>query len=117
MEQIEQIYYNDFGVAFYWKRGGQALLEKIQLVFKETGFYFTQDELQIFICLINLSYNRLQCEGCNLKNNCGRFLLKTPCENVDLAVSMKELSEIKDLVDGTLFQIRLDNYLKDLCRN
>lgn len=116
MEQIEQIYYNDFGVAFYWKKAGESLLGRVQLVFKETGFYFTYTELHTFANLINSSYHKIQCEGCDFKNSCkGRFLLKTPCESVDLAVSIKELSDIKDLIEGTLFQIKLGCYLDDLC--
>lgn len=117
MEQIEQIYYNDFGVSFYWKKEGESLLEKIQLVFKETGFYFSYNELRVFTHLINASYHSIQCGNCDLKNSCGKFLLKTPCENVDLAVSVKELRQIKDLIDGTLFQIWLDDYLNEICRN
>jgi hypothetical protein len=30
---------------------------------------------------------------------------------VDLAVSMKEIKSIKDLVEGTLFRIDLDEYV------
>jgi hypothetical protein len=36
---------------------------------------------------------------------------------VDLAVSREELESISDLIEGTLFQIKLDRYLKDVCSN
>ncbi|WP_306352103.1 hypothetical protein [Flavobacterium sp. '19STA2R22 D10 B1'] len=117
MEQIEQIYFNEFGVSFYWKKGEETLSDRVQLVFKETGFYFSSEELDCFIDLIDASYYRMKCEGCNFRNSCGKFLLKTPFEHIDLAVSVKELTEIKDLVEGTLFQIRLDTYLNDICKN
>lgn len=40
MKQIDTLYANDFGMAFYWKKDSRVLDDKIQLVFKETGFYF-----------------------------------------------------------------------------
>ncbi|WP_426095148.1 hypothetical protein [Flavobacterium sp. DSR2-3-3] len=40
-----------------------------------------------------------------------QILLKTPCSQIDLAVSMEELNAVKDLVEGTLFKINLDEYL------
>jgi hypothetical protein len=41
MREIEQIYHNNFGIAFYWKDHNTTISDKVQLVFKETGFYFT----------------------------------------------------------------------------
>ena len=34
-----------------------------------------------------------------------------PCPQIDLAVSMVELDAVKDMEDGTLFKINLDEYL------
>ena len=51
------------------------------------------------------------CDACELKNQCHKFLLTTPCSQIDLAVSMDELKAIKDLVEGTLFKINLEDYL------
>jgi hypothetical protein len=112
MEEIEQLYHNDFGIAFYWKKENKTILDKIQLVFKETGFYFTVSELTTFGTLIDESLiTNNCCDACALKNNCAKFLLKTPCTQIDLAVSVSELKSIKDLVEGTLFKINLDEYL------
>ena len=33
------------------------------------------------------------------------------CSQIDLAVSMQELIAVKDLVEGTLFKINMDEYL------
>ena len=86
--------------------------DKVQLVFREMGFYFTQQELQLFKRCIEDSYFQNKCcEDCELKNKCHKFLLKTPCSQIDLAVSMEELDAVKDLVEGTLFKINLDDYL------
>ena len=111
MKQIEQIYYNDFGMAFYWLEQSTILLDKIQLVFKETGFHFTVDELKTFVDLIEDSCRKNTCEHCEMKSHCAKFLLKTPVFQIDLAVSMKELNGIKDLVEGTLFKISLQEYI------
>jgi hypothetical protein len=111
MKEIERIYYNEFGVAFYWKKHNNILRDKIQMVFKETGFYFTYKELVFFAKLIEDSTHENSCKDCSLKHNCGRFLLKTPFTPVDLAVSFNELTCIKDLVEGALFKINLERYL------
>lgn len=112
MKQIEQIYVNDFGMAFFWKAQQAVISEKVQLVFKETGFYFSMEELHRFMALIEDTCRRNQaCESCTMKNQCYKFLLKTPVSQIDLAVSMKELDGIKDLVEGTLFKIGLQEYI------
>ncbi|BFM42549.1 hypothetical protein CFS9_11900 [Flavobacterium sp. CFS9] len=112
MREIEQLYHNNFGIAFYWKKENETITDKVQLVFKETGFYFTVQELNYFCDLIEDSMiENACCEACELKNSCHKFLLKTPCAAIDLAVSIKELKSIKDLVEGSLFRIELDEYV------
>lgn len=111
MKQIEQIYCNYFGMAFYWLESHTVKLEKIQLVFKETGFYFSVEELKAFVKFIDDSCRRNTCNSCEMKNECAKFLLKTPVSQIDLAVSMKELDGIKDLVAGTLFKVDLQEYI------
>lgn len=112
MKDIEQIYYNNFGVAFYWKKEDKTILDKVQLVFRETGFYLSIAELNQFCVLIeNSLIENTCCKACEMRNSCHKFLLKTPLSQVDLAVSMKEIKSIKDLVEGTLFKIELDEYV------
>ncbi len=118
MKQIERIYSNDFGIAFYWSTEKKSPSEKVQLVFKETGFYFTRSELHEFVCLIDDSAkNNTCCADCGRKSQCAKFLLKTPCPQIDLAVSTTELSAIKDLVEGTLFKIKTAEYCFGVGRN
>ncbi|MFE3848157.1 hypothetical protein ACFX5D_09310 [Flavobacterium sp. LB3P45] len=112
MKEIKQIYYNDSGTSFYWRKEDGLVMDKVQLIFRETGFYFTKQELYLFKNCIEDSYIQNKCcEDCELKNQCHKFLLKTPCSQIDLAVSMEELNAVKDLVEGTLFKITLDDYL------
>ena len=112
MQEIKQIYHNNLGTAFYWRKDNDLVLDKVQLVFREMGFYFTKQELQLFKRCIEDSYIQNKCcDDCQLKNKCHKFLLKTPCSQIDLAVSIEELNAVKDLVEGTLFKINLDNYL------
>ena len=117
MKEIEQIYYNDFGVAFHWRKGDEILTDKVQLVFKETGFYLTENEIKEFTSIIDKTCNETQCTGCNMRSSCYRYLLKTPLKGVDLAVSKNELYLIKDLVEGTLFNLNLLEYLNNVCKN
>jgi len=117
MKEVEQIYFNDFGVAFHWKKDDEVLKDKVQLIFKETGFYFTPKEIAAFADIINAACRENGCAGCSHRAQCHKFLLKTPLNQIDLAVSAKELMQIKDLVDGTLFTIVLLDYLGSVCKN
>ncbi len=117
MREIEQIYYNEFGVAFHWKKDDRVLTGKVQMVFKETGFYLSYDEIRAFAQLIDNTCEEMGCSGCCQRSKCHKFLLKTPLKQVDLAVSKNELFQIKDLVEGTLFNMDLHDYINKICRN
>ncbi|MEC5165869.1 hypothetical protein RCH18_001602 [Flavobacterium sp. PL11] len=112
MEQIKQLHYNDIGTSFYWRKDGLILYDRVQLIFRKTGFYFSKEELQFFSNCIEESFllNK-DCATCDLKKYCHQFLLKTPFLQIDLAVTMHELDQAKDLIEGTLFKIKLDEYL------
>ncbi|MNQ42168.1 hypothetical protein D3C85_558680 [compost metagenome] len=112
MKEIKQIYHNHFGTAFYWRKENIVATDRVQFIFRETGLYFNMQEITEFKNCIEDSYSQNSlCEDCELKNQCHKFLLRTPCSQIDLAVSMEELYAIKDLIEGTLFQINLDAYL------
>ncbi len=118
MNSIQHIYINSWGTSFYWKKENNLLLDRVQLVFRETGFYLTKEELHHFNYCIQESFMLNKgCNECELKNKCHRFLLKTPCSQIDLAVSMQELHAVKDLVEGTLFKMNLNDYLEGEGRN
>lgn len=109
---MKLIYNNDAGTSFFWINDGKVLTNKVQLIFREIGFYFNQQELHLFRDCINESYHLNKCcDDCELRNSCHKFLLKTPCSQIDLAVSMPELKCIKDLVEGVLFKISLNEYI------
>lgn len=117
MKEVEQIYYNDFGVAFHWKMDNEVLKEKVQLIFKETGFYFTLEQIEKFADIIDETCRANSCGSCRLRTRCHKFLLKTPINQIDLAVNKSELMQIKDLVEGTIFNINLLDYLGSVGRN
>ncbi len=118
MAILTQIYVNELGMSFYWNQSGKIDSDKIQLVFKQTGFNLTLLELEYFSKLIIESNSRIKsCSECKVKANCSRFLLQTPAKQIDLAVSITELEGIQDLVDGTIFKIKLKNYVYGISRN
>ncbi|HSD13156.1 MAG TPA: hypothetical protein VLB74_00765 [Flavobacterium sp.] len=117
MAQIEQLYHNDFGVAFYWIKNDRVLRERVQLVFKETGFYLSFSELMKFSANIETTCGNIKCSDCELRGHCHKFLLETPFPGLELAVSESEAIQLKDLVSGTLFQVQLNDYLDDVCKN
>lgn len=116
MREVEQIYYNDFGVAFHWKKNQVVLKDRVQMVFKETGFYLSYEEIRAFAQIIDNTCEDMDCSGC-CHQRCHKFLLKTPLTQVDLAVSKSELLQIKDLVQGTLFNMELYEYLNSIGMN
>lgn len=117
MSDIHRIYYNDIGIAFQWKQDIEKNNSKFQLIFRDTGFYLTIEEIENFFKFVKQAIARGCCKDCKAKGNCRSILLKTPATTVDLAVSEKELVSISDLIEGALFQIKLDNYLKSICNN
>ncbi|MBK0371046.1 hypothetical protein [Flavobacterium agrisoli] len=118
MKEIDQIYHNEFGISFFWKKEQNNAYEKIQLVFKETGFYLTVAQLREFCQLVHVSKLKNSCcDDCAFKNSCHKFLLKTPCEAIDLAVNMEELQLIEDLIRGTLFTLQIDDFIYGVGRN
>lgn len=118
MEQIHQIYLNSLGIAFYWEKEEGIIPNRIQLIFKEIGLFFSYTELKDFNFLIDESIAKNACcEACELKNYNCKFLLKTPLYPLDLSVSMTELRDLKDLVNGTLFKIDMEIYLNGEGRN
>lgn len=115
---MNQIYSNDFGMAFYWNRKAEVSSEKIQLVFKETGFHLALPELENFALLIAESLSRTNsCADCKVKGSCSRFLLQTPAKQIDLAVSISELEGIQDLVSGTIFKVKSQKHIFGIGRN
>lgn len=117
MEQIKQLYHNDFGMAFYWVKNDRVLREKVQLVFKEAGFYLSFSELEKFSAHIETTCSNIKCSDCELREHCHKFLLETPFPGLELAVSEGEALQLKDLVSGTLFQVQLDEYINSICKN
>lgn len=118
MEQIQQIYLNSLGIAFYWEKEEDRIPNRIQLIFKEIGLFFTVAELNEFEYLIDESMTKNNCcEDCALKNSNCKFLVKTPLHQLDLSVSTNELKHLKDLVNGTLFRIKIETYLNGEGKN
>jgi len=112
MKQIEPLYVNEIGMAFFWCEPEGVASDKVQMVFKETGFYFSREELMQFLVLIDETcYRNQTCGSCQVKAQCHKLLLKTPVSQIDLAVSMHELEHIKDLVEGAIFKAQLHDFV------
>ncbi len=115
MDSIAPLYINDIGIVFYWKRDGTLLSHRMQLVFRDTGFYLTEEELVSFGTHIRHAV-RKGCNGCPAGCEQKR-LLTTPYPQIELAVSTLELQLLEDLVEGTLFRLRLLDFVKGVGRN
>ena len=112
MQDITPIYQNQFGIAFQWKIGVLRDISKIQMVFRDTGLLLSRKELLQFSNNIKCTMDSTSlCTDCAQNESCRALLLDTPAPQVSLAMSKKEILAINDLVEGTLFQLNLDNLL------
>ncbi|WP_299106458.1 hypothetical protein [uncultured Tenacibaculum sp.] len=114
MEGIHKIYSNDIGISFQWK-GSKSNLT--QIIFRDTGFHLHEAEIEDFLEKIAGSKAQTNCATCIKGENCKSILLQTPSNKVSMAVSKVELGQIEDLLKGTIFQLRLNSYLIDICKN
>lgn len=117
MKEINKIYHNEVGIGFYWKKEEDSPQKKIQLVFRDTGFYLTFSQLKEFSSIIENTVKNNACSHCPHNNNCRSTLLKTPAAFIELAVNKNELYGLLDLVKGVLFKIEMQRLIKDICKN
>lgn len=113
MDDIHTIYYNNFGIAFQWKRNLGKNIHKVQLVFRDTGLFLSKEELVLFNKQIRSTLlGSKKCNNCTSKNTCRSTLLETPISQVSFAVSKNDLLELENLVEGTIFQLGYNNLMK-----
>jgi len=113
MDNIFKVFDNNIGISFQWKKNATLT----QVIFRDTGFNLSMDEMELFMDQIVLSKTKQPCMGCKLGNDCRSMLLQTPFDKVSMAVSFNELNEIEELLKGTLFQLELNVYLQEVCKN
>jgi len=112
-DSVFKIYDNSIGISFQWKKNAKLT----QVIFRDTGFHLSKEEIVFFLEEIQLSKQKKTCKTCSLGTECRSMLLKTPFYKVSMAVSLTELNAIEDLLRGTLFQLDLNEYLQELCKN
>lgn len=115
MKEIDLIYHNRFGVAFRWKPVAINGPGKVQLVFRDMGMLLTRRELQYFSeCIRRAEKDRHSCNHCTQQETCRTLLVSTPAPQVTLALNVKELGAIGNLVNGCLFQLELEDLINDI---
>lgn len=113
-KEILKIYNNDIGISFQWLNTSSDLT---QVIFRDTGFHLSEEEIELFLEKVDDAKVQKQCGQCKLGDDCKSILLQTPSNKVSMAVSRVELGQIEDLLRGTLFQLRLNVYINELCKN
>ena len=107
MKDIEIIYKNEFGISFQWK----SKREKVQVVFKDTGFLLSLEEIKSFQKNVLQVEAEQCCQNCEYSRSCRSLLLKTPSQKIDLAVSLNELDQINELLGATIFKLETKAYV------
>lgn len=117
MSAIEKIYSNELGISFFWKKDKHISTPKIQLVFRDIGFLLSLHELKDFSDSCSAAINSNCCSQCKSSQNCRSLLLRTPSDKIDLAVNRKELHQIRELINSTIYRVELKYWIKDMCLN
>ncbi len=74
--------------------------------------YFKNSRFKNFKILVTQSLQEACCNNCKQNTHCRSLLLKTPSEKIDLAVNREELTQIKQLLNGTIFKVEQKEFLK-----
>ncbi len=115
MDDINAIYYNNVGIAFQWKRCAAQDIKKTQLVFRDISLFLTDHELQEFSKRIDSLFTQTSlCNDCKVNKNVKSLLVNSPAPQISFVMSYHELTQVKDLIDGTLFQLNLDTMLTNI---
>lgn len=115
MNEVKYLNRNPIGLTYKVHPEYSEEFDKVHLVFNNTGLKFNDDELLEFQqCIDDAFSTPSMCQNnCNNKN-CKSILLHTPFKDLVFAVNQQDLNYLKDLIDGTVFELSLDNYLADL---
>ncbi|MCV6629745.1 MAG: hypothetical protein OIF50_07785 [Flavobacteriaceae bacterium] len=114
MSDIISVYHNEFGMGFRWKAKQDD--QRMQLIFRDMGFYLTHQEIQTFLKRTEYSLQNLHCGSCPNQAHCRSYLLQTPMQYVDLAMSESELHQLKNLLEGCLFYDRFENEVEQILK-
>lgn len=115
MDDINTIYYNDFGVAFQWKRCALKDYKRIQLVFRNTGLLLNHDEIIQFNKNIKKAVNKhLRSRNTRIPHSCELILIEAPNRQISFALNHNELKELDDLLKGVCFQLGLNKLIDRL---
>ncbi|WP_296316980.1 hypothetical protein [Winogradskyella sp. UBA3174] len=114
MDDIKLIYCNYFGTSFFLKRCTISQLNKVQLVFGQIAFDFTNQELVDLQEIIKSALSHLG-DIDNLNNEIDLLnvvlLIK---KDREFHFAFLELKALEDLINGTLFHLNFHDIISDL---
>ncbi|RZS99503.1 DUF6686 family protein [Aquimarina brevivitae] len=116
MSTFQKIYSNAIGISFFWNQHTEVK-DKVQLVFRDTGFLLTLAELQEFSSYCVQVLSTTGCEHCKHSDQCRNLLLRTPSSKIDLAVNKQELVDIQELINQTIMAVQLKKWFSSICPN
>lgn len=112
---IDIIHTNEIGIVFKWKKTVKRDKNKVQLVFRDTGFFIQPNELLEFSkCVKKAIKSAAVCPNHGNNESCRTILLETPVEKLTFAVNRTELYLLNELILGSLFNMELYKMLKNL---
>lgn len=113
-EDISTLYHNDFGMSFKWVDDLNNNDNNIRIIFRLACLYVSITQIKSLLCEVNSTLNKAEtsyCNDCELNSSCKSLLMHIPNSDVSFAMSHIEMEQMKELLEGTLFQIELQNFL------
>ena len=113
MEDIDLIYYNNYGTSFYLKRCTVTELNKIQLVFNKVAFLITKEELFHLKNIIKSSISVLE-QVNNFIDKQSSIEIILEINHKEIHVNLSEINAFDELINGTLFFINFEKVMNNL---
>jgi hypothetical protein len=114
MSDINTLYHNDFGISFVWKTRTIRNKGIVEIVFRDTGLSLSYNDIETMYAKVKSEIITTSlCKDCINNKKCKLLLLELPSSSVSFAMSYFEMTQMLDLLKGTLFQLDL-NELIDL---
>ncbi len=109
---IDIIYNNSIGVSFKENDHYEDVYSRrYQLVINKIGFCYTLKKILEFKNCLTYS---IQNNKCSCGSQLTHYMVYTPNNEITLSMNQKEVLLAKDLIEGTIHGITLDNYIENI---
>ncbi len=112
MHYLKSIYRNRIGGTYIvTSNPDETCYEGIQLRLGEMSVLLTQKGLTDLLDVINSSREGCDCKDCNAKNHLRLIKCETTYATIHLKTTPQNINALEELIQGTLFELAMDDLL------